>query len=200
MEQLSIFGQLIPLKSFLRKKRSLLVSRFVTGVVLDVGCGPAQILEYLSDPSIKYVGVDTNKSQINSLRKKYAKSQFFWINVDQEKLPDFNTKFDTVLLIAVIEHLKCPQKLFEEIASITNPSSKLIITTATPAGEHVHNILALFGLTSLEAIREHKTAAHASYSYKEISALVVPFGFTFDQCLKFEFGLNQVVCFKKASF
>jgi 2-polyprenyl-3-methyl-5-hydroxy-6-metoxy-1,4-benzoquinol methylase len=105
--------------------------------------------------------------------------------------------FDTVLLIAVIEHLKKPEKLLSQLSKIVKIGGKLIMTTATPTGEHVHNLLALFGLTSFEAIQEHKTSAHASYSTRQLLDLVKPFGFELKEYHKFEFGLNQVAVFTK---
>lgn len=188
--------------TFLRHKRSLEVSKLSFGTVLDVGCGPADIIHYFPEKNnVKYVGIDINKQQISNLNKQYPSLDFFWVDVDTQNLPlpVLTLSFDTVLLIAVIEHLKYPEILLEQLSKIVNCNGKLIITTATPTGEHVHNILALFGLTSLEAIQEHKTSAHASYSTQQLSMLVTPFGFKLEGKYKFEFGLNQVIVFTKVA-
>lgn len=200
MGPISRIGKFMPLMIYLRKKRSLMASKFSSGVVLDVGCGPAEIVNYFpKEKNIKYVGIDTNKTEIDNLNSKYQLQRFFVVDVDTQSFPTPVTdlKFDTVLLLAVIEHLKCPNKLLEQISMLMNHNGKLIITTATPFGEHVHNVLAIFGLTSLKAIQEHKTSAHASYSTNALSDLVTPFGFIIDVCHKFEFGMNQIVVFKK---
>jgi 2-polyprenyl-3-methyl-5-hydroxy-6-metoxy-1,4-benzoquinol methylase len=168
--------------------------------VLDIGCGPAEIVHYFPEQNkVKYTGIDTNKIEIYGLQKKYPTFNFYWADVDKQDLPDqvVSQNFDTVLLIAVIEHLKSPEKLLNQLSKLVKNGGKLIMTTATPVGEHVHNLLALFGLTSFEAILEHKTSAHASYSMKQLSNLVKPFGFELKKQQKFELGLNQVTVFVK---
>ncbi|MCW4024987.1 MAG: class I SAM-dependent methyltransferase [Candidatus Bathyarchaeota archaeon] len=200
IKQTSIIRKLIPFTSYLRKNRSLVVSRYSSGVVLDVGCGPAEILHYFpKENHVRYVGVDTNKPEIEGLGKKYPSLEFYWVDVDKQDLPPQVSalRFDTVLLIAVIEHLKCPEVLLGQLSKLIKHNGKLIMTTATPMGEHVHNMLAIFGLTSFEAIQEHKTAAHASYSTQQLLELVAPFGFELSKQHKFEFGLNQVIIFTK---
>ncbi|MDR1992693.1 MAG: class I SAM-dependent methyltransferase [Nitrososphaerota archaeon] len=198
----SIVRKIIPLTDFLRKKRSLVVSKLASGTVLDVGCGPAEIINYFPKESkVRYIGIDTDEEQITVLIKNYPSLDFFWVNVDEQNLPSpvLTLTFDTVLLIAVIEHLKRPEVLLGQLSGIVKCSGKLIITTATPTGEFIHNILAIFGLTSFEAVREHKTSAHASYSVSDMARLVAPFGFKLEKQCSFEFGLNQVVVFTKVT-
>ena len=50
--------------------------------VLDVGCGPAAILEFLQD--VKYIGLDHNPNYIATATKKYgSKGTFICAGVDQ---------------------------------------------------------------------------------------------------------------------
>ena len=71
--------------------------------VLDIGCGPAQILDSL--PRINYYGFDINPLYINSAKKKYEnKGKFFckkFTIKDTKNLP----KFDYVLLLGILHHL-----------------------------------------------------------------------------------------------
>jgi 2-polyprenyl-3-methyl-5-hydroxy-6-metoxy-1,4-benzoquinol methylase len=178
-----------------------MASEYLRGTVLDIGCGPADITQYLPNQSIKYVGVDVNKKEIEALKQSKPAFDFFWVDVDKENLPLEASKyrFNTVLLLAVIEHLKYPDKLLEEVKNLMTDDGRLIISTSTPTGEIVHNMLAIFGLTSAEAVREHKTAAHSSYSFKQLCNLILKCGFEIETYKHFELGLNQIIVFKKIS-
>lgn len=71
--------------------------------VLDVGCGPADIFEYL--PSCQYWGFDISKSYIDRAKAKYGSKGNFICKeldfLDLESLP----KFDLVLTLGLIHHL-----------------------------------------------------------------------------------------------
>ena len=71
--------------------------------VLDIGCGPAEILDFLME--VDYFGYDINPNYINYAKKKYKKKgKFFckkFTNKDIKKLP----KFDHVLLFGILHHL-----------------------------------------------------------------------------------------------
>ena len=86
--------------------RAKIVKKYITKNnvnVLDVGCGPAEILESL--PEVKYFGYDVNPNYINYAKKKYGKKGNFFCrkftNKDLKKLP----KFDYVLLLGILHHL-----------------------------------------------------------------------------------------------
>lgn len=52
--------------------------------ILDIGCGPAKILESL--PQVKYYGYDINKNHINYAKKKYvSKNVFFFVKNSPQK-------------------------------------------------------------------------------------------------------------------
>jgi 2-polyprenyl-3-methyl-5-hydroxy-6-metoxy-1,4-benzoquinol methylase len=71
--------------------------------VLDVGCGPAAILEFLQD--VKYIGLDHNPNYIATATKKYgSKGTFICAGVDQ--LNDYGLKaFDRIIILGVMHHL-----------------------------------------------------------------------------------------------
>ena len=71
--------------------------------VLDVGCGPAEILEFLQD--VKYIGLDHNPNYIATATKKYgSKGTFICAGVDQ--LNDYGLKtFDRIIILGVMHHL-----------------------------------------------------------------------------------------------
>ena len=73
--------------------------------VLDVGCGPAEILEYM--PNIIYHGYDIDSRSINYAKKKYKSSNYHFYckkltSKEVKKLP----KFDYIILFGILHHLK----------------------------------------------------------------------------------------------
>ena len=71
--------------------------------VLDVGCGPATILDLLHD--VNYIGLDHNPNYIATATRKYgSKGTFICAGVD--KLNDYGLKtFDRIIILGVMHHL-----------------------------------------------------------------------------------------------
>lgn len=179
-----------------------MVSKLTRGAILDIGCGRAEIIHYLQkEESTNYVGIDSNKELISDLKKRYSPVAFYPIDVDEERLPPFVTgsKFDTILLLAVIEHLRKPERMLKEALSILREGGRLIITTATPTGERIHNVLAIIGFTSKKAVEEHYRAAQPSYSHRDLLDLSLPLGYDVEIFQKFEFGFNQLLVLRKGA-
>lgn len=71
--------------------------------ILDVGCGPGAILDYLPE-DVDYVGYDLNPKYIEEARRKYpGRGRFFCARVDEA--PDEPGGFDLVLATAILHHL-----------------------------------------------------------------------------------------------
>ena len=68
--------------------REKIVKKYITKhnvKVLDIGCGPAKILDVL--PEIHYYGFDINPIYINSAKKKYKnKGKFFCKNLTSKNI------------------------------------------------------------------------------------------------------------------
>jgi len=72
--------------------------------VLDIGCGPAPILEALPR-SVEYVGFDPNAAYIDSARARFGdRGRFFRSTATREALADLG-KFDVVMAVGVLHHL-----------------------------------------------------------------------------------------------
>ena len=71
--------------------------------VLDIGCGSAEILEYL--PAVNYWGFDISESYINQAILKYGRKGTFACKIlSEEDLLDL-PNFDLVLAIGLLHHL-----------------------------------------------------------------------------------------------
>ena len=86
--------------------RKKIVKKYITKhnvKVLDIGCGPAEILDTL--PKIKYYGFDINPIYINSAKKKYENKGKFFCKKFTNKNTKYLPKFDHVLLLGILHHL-----------------------------------------------------------------------------------------------
>jgi len=106
--------------------------------VLDLGCGPAQILSRL-DEGVQYLGVDENPAHIEFAKKKYSqrKARFVSSNVfdiDLEK----EGPFDKVLMLGFMHHL--PDEALDRILEYLSHHVKGQLITFDPVRTAYHPI------------------------------------------------------------
>jgi trans-aconitate methyltransferase len=70
--------------------------------ILDIGCGPGDILEFL--PEVNYIGFDVDANYIKTAKEKYPHYQFQCTDVKTFQLEDPQT-FDIVVATGVLHHL-----------------------------------------------------------------------------------------------
>lgn len=94
--------------------------------VLDIGCGTAQILEFL--PSVRYFGFDSSREYIEAARGQFGKrGTFMCQNVNQQTLQDL-PQFDIVLATGVLHHLNDDEALdlFRLAGLALKPGGRLV--------------------------------------------------------------------------
>ncbi len=71
--------------------------------MLDIGCGPAEVLRFL--PPVEYVGIDASEAYIARARRAFGdKATFHLDRID--RLPSHGFKdFDIVLAVGVLHHI-----------------------------------------------------------------------------------------------
>lgn len=127
--------------------------------VLDIGCGPADILEYL--PVVDYWGFDISEAYIKHAKKKYGHRGKFHCqeltSSDVEKMP----LFDIVLTLGLLHHLND-----EDAVSVMRlaymalkPGGRLL--TLDPCIEHGQNPIAWFLIRN---DRGHNIRTKAGYA------------------------------------
>lgn len=93
--------------------------------ILDIGCGPGYIIDFL--PEVDYTGIDIDTNYIKTAKKKYPNKDFYCTPVE-----DFNIEvphsFDVVITAGVIHHLDDLQAsfLFELAKKALKPNGRLI--------------------------------------------------------------------------
>ncbi len=99
--------------------------------ILDIGCGPADILEYLPE-NIEYTGFDSNENYINAAKKRFKnRGNFYCEYVDNNILKNNLIQegcFKVILAIGVLHHLTDEEAiiLFELGQNTLEKGGKLI--------------------------------------------------------------------------
>lgn len=95
------------------------ISRTLKGLVLDVGCGIGDYLEYRKNT----IGVDINPFLVEICKNKKLNSKLM-----QDDLLPFDTNhFDGVVLDNVLEHIENPEKIILEIRRVLKINHNLIV-------------------------------------------------------------------------
>jgi len=96
--------------------------------ILDVGCGPAVVLNYLP-PSTNYTGLDISQEYIQSAKERFgSKGRFCCGDVGMATIAGEQGTFDLVLATGVLHHLDDQQaaKLFELAHQALRPAGRLV--------------------------------------------------------------------------
>ena len=112
------------------KNRKLFVSKHINAQqydnILDIGCGPADILDLL--PEVNYFGFDMNPRYIEHAKKKYGDRGRFLCQKVSSRDVEKTGSFDIILANGILHHLNDEESfhLFELAKSALKPSGKLI--------------------------------------------------------------------------
>ena len=174
------------LSPFLRRQRLNAAKPFLHGDVLDVGCGSGMLAEKVSPDS--YLGVEIDPTSLNIAMDKFSEHRF------QKRLPDIIDKFDTVVSLAVIEHVECPEDFLTELSKYlkNNNAARIVITTPHPSMDWVHDFGANIGLFSKHASEEHEELL--DYTKLEVAGRKA--GLNLIEYRRFLFGANQLAVFE----
>jgi SAM-dependent methyltransferase len=71
--------------------------------ILDVGCGPANVLAYL--PPVDYTGIDLNEKHIAYARQRYGDHGRFMVGNAADDLKQEEGSFDLINVSALLHHL-----------------------------------------------------------------------------------------------
>ena len=111
--------------------------------ILDIGCGPAQILEHI--PQCDYYGYDIDNRSIQYAKKKYHQKNYHFYckkfnKTELKKLP----KFDFIIFFGILHHLSNKEvyEILKLCKKIMKKNSKLL--TEDPILLENQNVIAKF--------------------------------------------------------
>ena len=172
------------LSPFLQNKRINIAISRINGSVLDIGCGNGMLAKYFS--SDNYYGFDV-QAEIIKVAKKNNPDHFFSNNMPEGR------KFDSIVLLAVIEHIDDPIEYLTNLLPYLNQNGKIIMTTPHPIGDSIHDFGAKIGVFSKEAHDEHKLLL----DYHLLASLLNDSPLKVCEYKRFLFFMNQLFVLKQ---
>jgi SAM-dependent methyltransferase len=115
---------------------STVIHRFASRDILDVGCGPGHIIEYVLRIGNKkipgpIIGIDYSKVAVTQAQKRVREATF--IVGDALSLPFHDCSFSCVLCIETLEHVQDPNLIVNELKRVNSTDG--IIIVCVPNGE-----------------------------------------------------------------
>jgi SAM-dependent methyltransferase len=94
--------------------------------MLDVGCGPANILSYL--PPLDYTGIDLNEKHIVYARARYGNRGRFIAGNAADELKQEGNEFDLINVSALLHHLTDDEAilLFASLPRLLKPNGRIV--------------------------------------------------------------------------
>ena len=154
---------------FLQKYRFKMVKDYLEGDVLDFGGNEGEL-------------------------KRFVNGKYLAVNYDHSVM--VGKKFDTVVALAVIEHIPVPEvfDIFKKFNRATlKEGGKIFLTTPTRIAKPILEFMAWANIVDKENIKEHKHY----WSKREIYRLAKESGFRVERYRKFQYGVNQLAVFSR---
>lgn len=104
------------------------VSDFLHGDVLEIGCGEGYGIKHIIEQSKTLTVVDKSKTSLKAIAKKYPDVKTLKVNLPP--LVNFESNsFDCIISFQVIEHIKDHELFIKEIHRLLKPNGIAFITT-----------------------------------------------------------------------
>lgn len=96
--------------------------------LIDVGCGPGEVLSFLPVEGFQYTGYDLSPQYIEQARQRFGyRAQFYCQIFDEKSVLEIGAQVDGVLAIGLLHHLEdeVVLQLLKQIQSTLKPHGKL---------------------------------------------------------------------------
>ena len=181
------------LTGLIRKQRLAMVTPYLKGDVLEVGCSDGSMLYAAGGDLGRYVGIDINEEALARAVATFPEHQFLRCNIEHEAF-GFSEEFDVVLMLALIEHVFNQGHLLDQCRLALRPGGSIVLTTPTVFGNDVvHRIGQSLGLFNKAVSDEHIVI----YNKTRLLAAAAKKGFELSHYRRFQLGSNQLAVLRK---
>jgi len=188
-------GKLSPLLELVRNR--MVATLVPEGAdLLDLGCGRAALYKALlkKGRKVRYTGVDRLPACIEHNRTAMPECSFLVSDISDVSTSLLGRTFDTIALVAVLEHLDTPEPIFVNIHELLRPGGRVLITTPRRNTEGLLKWGAWLGWCSSEALEEHQSEMPDKAS---LLGLADRTGFELSLHRHFLLGMVQLAVFTK---
>lgn len=176
------------LSGYARRARWKTLQPYLNGSILDLGCGITDLPDRLTAGQT-YTGVDAWSVALARGAERYPQFQFISCDLNHETLQFPAASFDTVVMIAVLEHLHQPLHALQEARRMLKPGGTLVLTTPSPLGDLAHQIGSRLYLFYSEEEVQHVEI----FNRRKLYNLAKNAGLHILRFEYFAFGLNQLL-------
>lgn len=130
----------------LRPTREYILSLFsentISKKVLDLGCGPGELINelFVKNPNLDIVGLDFSEGMLNVSKENNPNSRH--ILMDVEDLHKLDEKFNIIISTHSFPYYKNPEKVIKDLHNILGDGGKVYIGFAS--GDSLYDKFALF--------------------------------------------------------
>jgi 2-polyprenyl-3-methyl-5-hydroxy-6-metoxy-1,4-benzoquinol methylase len=158
--------------------------------VLDVGCHHGEFLKML-EPRLRAgsLGLDPLLQNEESTEKYTLKAALF---EDSLSLPSHS--FDAIVMLATLEHLQDKEAIARKCCQLLRPHGRVIVTVPSEAADKVIDMLVFLRLADGMSLEQHH-----GFNPEHLPEIFERHGFQTKAWKKFQFGLNNLFVFERAS-
>ena len=108
-------------------KAYYIAKEYVNGDLLEIGCGEGRGIGLLHELVNNYTGIDKITEVVDKLSVQYPQANFKQSIIPPLAFPD--KKFDSLISLQVIEHIKDDKLFVKEISRVLKPGGVALLTT-----------------------------------------------------------------------
>lgn len=101
---------------------------FISGKLLEVGCGEGRGIEVMKEYCTSYTGLDKIGEVISSLEDKYPEHTFLQTTIPPIRGLEDNS-YDAIVTFQVIEHIREDKEFLKELYRLLRPGGVALVTT-----------------------------------------------------------------------
>lgn len=174
------------LSQSLAARRFEITRPYLRGSVLDVGCHEGRLADMCQPDA--YLGLDLHEPSLEVARREHPGFRFTSTFPQDER-------FDTIVALAVIEHVDQPGVMLKQFADVLAPGGRAVLTTPHPRMEWVHTAGARVGLFSQHAHDDHEDLL----DLPAMRTLAAGAGLAVQKYQRFMLGANQLFVLSAAA-